>query len=1757
MQYIINTITELIAERLPDPGNELILLVNGFEDLKIYAELSSAVYKEFSGSEYTLNIKLAPKKWEELSARSDTTTVQLMRLNNWVAEHESITFYRNQHNVNILLLMGTEEEEDTGGLINCFSITADWILNRLEGKYNRIFERCFTCELTKENTDCINAAYKSLFEFVPADICKMSKFSDIWFKQFSTINEFCNEFAANLADWGLPNRVLKELKPRSIMAKNNFLRGEYDFISRKLFQRMSQKAYASLEETMKVYEMEGEYGGSNTNWKLYGFFDYNDFSKAILEFARGEHVAENQARLLKVDYIIINDILKLKTKSPTPVKIAEKSVSGRPIEVIMSTVLSSLVLAKKKNILNISEIRFYFTEANIVTGFTDDDNGKRREILAFLWKNVCIHVNGIFDYVNRNEWKLFGKPVKIICDSDNFFDPKCVEEQLNRAVSVTSGANTLNKIRFYVAVRDEAGQLINYKDNGHDQELLSYYIWKFENEAFWLYDFKDILDEPDWIIPNARRIPVGSMKRINNAMVVKSDDEFFDIYEENTPDFTFDLCSCVQKRIEKIRDIGVQSIGILFENLGAAFCSLAKNIIEKGFYKSLCGDKISNYIDCYNKIVYAKNAECIINHKFAENEIWLKDAYLYSFVVLENSAYIENEIDPECIIIPPWHPAALQKIAAQMQFMIDGLNQIVEKYDKDEMDIKNVDELIDRYSRMTEIQSTIDLFPTVGNDYMGVMGSYGAFCVYGNSKGISHINTRVSDLLRKELIYDENFRSSELTKMNDDASMIYDVLKDYNKAMPSAECALSVVFISPPDLQPIIAAISKYTKDIRAKNKEVTIDLKVSILVKPENKGGKNYLIYWMDEYFSEDENTNVHIYLNEWSKQGELEKILTVNNDIVFNMNLLHKETFSFISNPGDSISSISDCRFPIVYKPSPISQTSLKRRIELTQTQFSASFWHAQVVRYKKNVEDVPSGTYLAVRESFNPDTNIIDMLHRKAYWVVCIDKVMDGALLRKTNEESYAIIGFTTGKGMYGQYNLTITARNSILETIEKQLNDRLCKLFQWQDEILNLCVKRIMSEASSLDGISVLSAINQNGTNVNEFMAYVMTSMRERRGKVNSALKVIIHLDSYKHWFNNRENEDTSMRPDFLMLSVAPTEGKIKLLATVIECKTAHYQNSSQHIEKAVGQVEHGLKQLQKLFDPESVSIERRYWFAQLYRALVFAQVTFSDNSEEFAELSSKLRGILDGDFEIAWEGKVLGYWFDKTGSEETCQKAMGDDRIAIYSIPQERIQNILLDTVGSSYVPVGNQSFDAIADDSEEVQELGVADVIERERDEILKRRKKAAETRSNMKKSADNRKQTEEGKETQTDEAKREVGLEPISEIELKKKSDNTVTRTEIAERKANSEQNLQEVRVLIGKNRSGTDICWEFGNKGLSNRHLLITGTSGQGKTYGIQTMLYEISKTNVSMVVYDYTEGFRPDQLEKKFLDKMNGRIDNQVVYFTGVPINPFKRHEIEVAGMKAPEKISDVAQRVASTLTHVYKFGDQQFAAIYDACHSGLKKYGDAMSMENLESELKASSNKSANSVVSKMTPFVHSVEFSDVQCDWHDILYSKNGRLTIFQLTNFVREIQVIITEFMLWDMWHYAKKSGDKNKPFIVVLDEAQNLSHAENSPSGLILTEGRKFGWSAWYATQSLRVLNDDEVTRLMQSAFKLYFKPTNDEIISIAKQLNPMDANEWKTALMNLKKGECIVSGDRIQRDGVFKPGRPTVTQVVSFENR
>lgn len=371
------------------------------------------------------------------------------------------------------------------------------------------------------------------------------------------------------------------------------------------------------------------------------------------------------------------------------------------------------------------------------------------------------------------------------------------------------------------------------------------------------------------------------------------------------------------------------------------------------------------------------------------------------------------------------------------------------------------------------------------------------------------------------------------------------------------------------------------------------------------------------------------------------------------------------------------------------------------------------------------------------------------------------------------------------------------------------------------------------------------------------------------------------------------------------------------------------------------------------------------------------------------------------------------------------------------------------------------------------------------------------------------------------------------------------------------SQNSLEDVRILIGEAEgSNQEIYWEFGNPQLANRHLLISGKSGQGKTYFMQCLLLEQAQNGVSSVIIDYTEGFLPNQLEEEFVTALGDRLNQKIVYNEGFPINPFKRNTRNIGGIELEENPTDVAERIKSVFSAVYStLGVQQLNAIYEATKNGVTKYGEQMNLTQLRYELDELGTTYAKNTLSQINNLIDRNPFrtSDEEMDWGKLINS-DGTVNVVQLTGYPRDVQLMITEFILWDLWNYSVRNGNKNIPIPVVMDEAQNLDHREHSPSARILTEGRKFGWSGWYATQFLKSqLDADELARLQNSSQKIYFAPPEQEISTIANSLSndKEDKRYWEQKLSSLRKGQCIVHGPIRKENGeLTKP----ITQVVNI---
>lgn len=355
----------------------------------------------------------------------------------------------------------------------------------------------------------------------------------------------------------------------------------------------------------------------------------------------------------------------------------------------------------------------------------------------------------------------------------------------------------------------------------------------------------------------------------------------------------------------------------------------------------------------------------------------------------------------------------------------------------------------------------------------------------------------------------------------------------------------------------------------------------------------------------------------------------------------------------------------------------------------------------------------------------------------------------------------------------------------------------------------------------------------------------------------------------------------------------------------------------------------------------------------------------------------------------------------------------------------------------------------------------------------------------------------------------------------------------------------LENCRILIGHSpKTQEAIYWEYGHKDLANRHLIIFGNSGQGKTYCIQGLLMELAKHSVNSMVVDYTNGFLPEHLEQEFISSVKPRTD--LVADKPLKLNPFKKQKNIVAGTELTDKAYDVATRVASVFKSVYSsIGDQQLPTLIRVIEEGLATYGEQYSFDHMVQALEEF-DQTGVKLANKLLPLVRANVFAfDDTGGWNEIYQSKDSVCRLIQMARLSRDVWLAAVEFILWDLYSYACLHGDKHLPLPIVLDEVQNLDHRLESPLGKMLTEGRKYGISLILATQTMSNLGKDEQDRLFQASHKLFFAPAMTEIQTYAKLLElavpGSDKKYWLSELSKLKKGECISVGMHANSNGVL----------------
>src|SRR5699024_3150823 len=116
-----------------------------------------------------------------------------------------------------------------GGLLNCYSVTPEYLVKVLNGKYHKVFNHSLEF-LNDSDKEMIDKLFKDLFEFIAIDICKLSDIADEWKGRISNVEDFIELFFENLPSWGLPAKKLELPTQKIISSRKNCLRNSYNFI---------------------------------------------------------------------------------------------------------------------------------------------------------------------------------------------------------------------------------------------------------------------------------------------------------------------------------------------------------------------------------------------------------------------------------------------------------------------------------------------------------------------------------------------------------------------------------------------------------------------------------------------------------------------------------------------------------------------------------------------------------------------------------------------------------------------------------------------------------------------------------------------------------------------------------------------------------------------------------------------------------------------------------------------------------------------------------------------------------------------------------------------------------------------------------------------------------------------------------------------------------------------------------------------------------------------------------------------------------------------------------------------------------------------------------------------------------------------------------------------------------------------------------------------------------------------------------------
>ena len=312
-----------------------------------------------------------------------------------------------------------------------------------------------------------------------------------------------------------------------------------------------------------------------------------------------------------------------------------------------------------------------------------------------------------------------------------------------------------------------------------------------------------------------------------------------------------------------------------------------------------------------------------------------------------------------------------------------------------------------------------------------------------------------------------------------------------------------------------------------------------------------------------------------------------------------------------------------------------------------------------------------------------------------------------------------------------------------------------------------------------------------------------------------------------------------------------------------------------------------------------------------------------------------------------------------------------------------------------------------------------------------------------------------------------------------------------------------------------------------IPNRHKLIYGNSGYGKTYCCCQLLEEEYSANRRTLVVDFSRSYDLHELQKSNLT---------VPHICWNPYHsPFYWSITTKSNSEFVNKIVDILL-IVMKITSYY-----QRKLLLEAVTLHMKQFSSFnfdiffKTLEYLYEQKKflgASSDEISNMghLINRFSPYrdLYNINLKPQKAS----VKTWSKQLFILQLSDFSYSLRKFLTLLFCELIWLETKNRESKLRFDTILLDEFHFLSLRHDSALTYLLREGRRFGIGLILSTQFISAYSPEELETLFQAGNILIFHPNERELNFSAKILNPFHSTEWIPLLNNLKVGQTILRG-------------------------